>query len=335
MKHRPLGGSGIEASVVGFGAWAIGGWMWGGADRAAAVRAIHAALDAGINLIDTAPIYGFGASEEIVGEALRGRRDKAVLATKCGLVWHVEKGDHFFNSDEKHPRADATERKVYRCLDPKVIRHEVEQSLRRLGVETIDLYQTHWQDPTTPVADTMAELLTLKQAGKIRAIGVSNATPEQMDQYRAVGTLDSDQELYSMLDRKVEASQLPYCAGHGLAFLAYSPIAQGLLTGKIGPDRAFDEGDQRNLKPRFSVENRRKVAAMLDVFRPVADAHRVTPAQLAIAWTVSQTGCTHALVGARTPEQAAENAKAGDVELAPADLDVMRKAIETHAADIP
>jgi len=335
MKHRPLGGSGIEASVVGFGAWAIGGWMWGGADRAAAVRAIHAALDAGINLIDTAPIYGFGASEEIVGEALRGRRDKAVLATKCGLVWHVEKGDHFFNSDEKHPRADATERKVYRCLDPKVIRHEVEQSLRRLGVETIDLYQTHWQDPTTPVADTMAELLTLKQAGKIRAIGVSNATPEQIDQYRAVGTLDSDQELYSMLDRKVEASQLPYCAGHGLAFLAYSPIAQGLLTGKIGPDRAFDEGDQRNLKPRFSVENRRKVAAMLDVFRPVADAHRVTPAQLAIAWTVSQTGCTHALVGARTPEQAAENAKAGDVELAPADLDVMRKAIETHAADIP
>ena len=335
MKHRPLGVSGIEASVVGFGAWAVGGWMWGGADRAAAVRAIHAALDAGINLIDTAPIYGFGISEEIVDEALRGRRDQAVLATKCGLVWHVEKGDHFFNSDEKHPRADATERKVCRCLDPKIIRYEIEQSLRRLGVETIDLYQTHWQESMTPVTDTMAELLKLKQEGKIRAIGVSNATPEQMDQYRAVGPLDSDQELYNMLDRNAEASQLPYCTDHGMAFLAYSSIAQGLLTGKIGPDRTFDEGDQRNLNPRFGVENRRKVAAMLNAFRPVADRRGVTLTQLAIAWTVSQPDCTHALVGARTPEQAAENAKAGDVELSQADLDAMRKAIETHTADIP
>ena len=334
MKYRSLGKSGIESSVVGLGAWAIGGWMWGGADEAESVRAIHAAIDGGLNLIDTAPVYGFGLSEEVVGKAIRDRRDKVVLATKCGLIWHEERGEFFFASDEKHP-ADEGQIKVYRCLAPDTIRREVEWSLKRLGTDRIDLLQTHWQDSTTPVADTMHTLMELKKEGKIRAIGCSNATPEQMDEYRAAGELDVDQELFSMLDRKQQRENLPYCAEHKIAFFAYSPLAQGLLTGNIGPDRTFQDGDQRRDKPRFSAENRLKIQRLLDLFRPIAERHGVSLGQLAIAWTLAQEGCSHALVGARTARQATENAKAGAVELTRGELQAMGKAIEEHAVDIP
>lgn len=315
MKYRPLGDSGIEASVIGLGTWAIGGWMWGGTDRKDSVRAIHASLDAGANLIDTAPVYGFGVSEEIVGEAISGRRDKVVLATKCGLVWDTEKGDPFFSSDAHHPAPDATQYNVFRYLAPSSIRREVENSLKRLGTDYIDLYQTHWQETVTPIADTMGELLRLKEEGKIRAIGVSNATAEQMAQYRAAGALDSDQENYSMLDRAAEKDQLPFCHEKGVAFLSYSTLGQGLLTGKIPPERTFEKGDQRNLKPAFTRENREKVAAMLQRLAPFAEKHGATLGQLALAWTFRQPGCTHVLVGARTPDQAKGNALAGDMTL--------------------
>ncbi len=334
MKYRRLGASGIEASVVGLGTWAIGGWMWGGSNESEAIKTIHVAIDAGMNLVDTAPAYGFGLSEEIVGKAIRDRRDKVVLATKCGLIWHEEKGYFFFASDEKHPTDDGRI-KVYKCLSPETIRYEVEQSLNRLGTDRIDLFQTHWQSSTTPIADTMETLMKLKDEGKIRAIGCSNASPGQMDEYRVTGQLDADQELFSMLDRKHEQDNLPYCAEHGISFLAYSPLGQGLLTGKIGPERTFREGDQRNNKPRFSIENRQKLTAMLEAFRPIAERHQISLGQLAIAWTAAQPGCSHALIGARTVEQATENARAGDVELADAELQTMRRVIEQHAAEIP
>ena len=334
MKYRRLGASGIEASVVGLGTWAIGGWMWGGSDEVEAIKAIHAAIDAGMNLIDTAPVYGFGLSEETVGKAIRDRRGKVVLATKCGLIWHEEKGDFYFASDDKHPTDDGRI-KVYKCLSPETIRYEVERSLSRLGTDCIDLFQTHWPSSTTPIADTMETLMKLKDEGKIRAIGCSNASPGQMDEYRATGQLDTDQELFSMLDRKHEQDDLPYCAEHGISFLAYSSLGQGLLTGKIGPERTFREGDQRSKKPRFSVENRQKVMTMLDAFRPIAERHEVSLGQLAIAWTLARPGCSHALVGARTVEQATENARAGDVELADAELQTMQKAIGQHAAKTP
>jgi aryl-alcohol dehydrogenase-like predicted oxidoreductase len=331
MKYRALGGSGIQASVVGLGTWVIGGWMWGGADDQESIHAIQAALDAGINLLDTAPVYGFGHSEELVGKAIRGRRDKVVLATKCGLIWNEAKGEFFFASDDKQP-TDKGGIKVYRHLSPASIRLEVEQSLKRLGTDRIDLFQTHWQDPTTPIAETMAELMKLKQEGKIRAIGCSNATPAEMDEYRRAGSLDTDQELYSMLDRKPESSHLPYVAKHGMAFLAYSPLAQGLLTGAVGPDRVFEAGDQRNANPRFSVDNRRRIQAMLDQYRVIADRHSISLGQLAIAWTVAQTGCSHALVGARSSRQAVENAKAGGVTLTQDEVQTIRAAIEQHTA---
>ena len=322
MKYRPLGQSGIEASVVGLGTWAIGGWMWGGTEEEASIAAICASIDAGINLIDTAPAYGQGLSEEIVGKAIRGRRDKVVIATKCGLVWHVQgKGTHHF---------DAWGTSIFKYLGPEAVRHEVEESLRRLQVDVIDLYQTHWQDETTPIEDTMAELLALKDEGKIRAIGASNATVEQLERYRSVGPLDVDQELYSMLDRKLDDEQLPYCLEHSIAVLAYSPLAQGLLTGAIGPDRVFPEDDQRSWKPRFSVENRRRAVGLVEDLRPIAEKYSLTLAQLAIAWTVSRPGLTHALVGARDTAQAVENAGAGDVTLTPEEMTQIETSLAKH-----
>lgn len=333
MISRPLGASGIPASAVGLGTWAIGGWMWGGADERDAVAAVHAALDAGVTLIDTAPMYGFGASERLVGRAIADRRDRVVLASKCGLVWTGTRGEHFFNTDDQQPNPQGRTQ-VYRCLAPDSVRAELEASLRRLQTDVIDLYQTHWQESTTAVEDTMAELLRLKDEGKIRAIGCSNATPDQMRRYAAVGQLDADQELYSMLDRSGAEANLGHCAANGLAFLAYSPLAQGLLTGRMGPDRRFAEGDQRLQKPRFSVDNRLRIQQMLAEFEPIAAGYSLTLGQAVLAWTLAQPGCTHVLVGARDPRQAIENARAGAVTLSPADLRTMDAIAATHLPDI-
>ena len=314
MKYRPLGQSGIHASTVAVGAWAIGGWMWGGQDEGQSIRAIQAALDAGINLIDTAPMYGFGISERTVGKAVAGRRDKVVIATKCGLRWDTDKGEPHFRTTDKaiDSRGEIV---VRRCCEAASIMEEVEHSLQRLNTDYLDLLQTHWQDASTPIEETATALLRLKEQGKVRAIGASNATPEQLDIYRTLSGLDTDQEKYSMLFRDAERSQLPYCREHGVAFLAYSPLVNGLLTGKIGPDRTFPPGDLRATRPLFSQDNRRAIAAMLSAIQPLADSHRVTLAQLVIAWTLHQPGVTHALVGVRDPAQAQENAAAADLEL--------------------
>jgi methylglyoxal reductase len=327
MILRGLGQSGLEASAVAFGAWALGGWMWGGVEQNDPVRALHAALDNGINFIDTAPAYGMGRSEEVVGQAIHDRRDRVVLATKVGLVWNIEKGERFFQT------IDPVDRKkyvVHRYLGPESIRYEVEQSLKRLQTDYIDLYQTHWQDPNTPIGETMVELLRLKEEGKIRAIGVSNCTPDQIDTYREVGPVDSDQEQYSMISPGAEDELLPYCESNGLAFLAYSPIGQGLLTGKVGPERTFPMSDQRSNKKEFSVENRKRVMQMLQAFRPVTDRHDCTLTQLAIAWTIHRPGCSHALVGARNATQAAENAGAAAIRLSDEDQQLMNSVIEEY-----
>ena len=329
MRTRPLGTSGIEASVVAFGGWAIGGWRCGGTDDTQAVRAIHAAIDCGMNFIDTAPVYGFGLSESIIGEAIKGKRDKVVLATKCGLITDPTRGTRHFRTNVFNFDDDGLIQ-VNRCCQPDSIKQEVEGSLRRLKTDHIDLFQTHWQDPTTPIADTMGALLDLKKQGKIRAIGCSNASSKQMQEYRDVGPLDSDQERYSMLDRALEQDQLPYCHKHGVSVLAYSPLGQGLLTGKLTPGRQFPVGDLRYNNPKFSDDMRTKVATMLAKFQPIADAHGVTMTQVVIAWTISQPGLTHALCGARTPEQVLENAKAGDVVLTEAELKTMNDAVAAY-----
>ncbi len=333
MEFRVIGESDIKASVVGFGAWAIGGWMWGGTDRKAAIRAIQAGIDEGINLIDTAPIYGFGASEEIVGEAIKPYREKIVLATKCGLVWHVQKGDHFFDSDDSSPTNVNPTRRVFRYLGSESIRYEIEQSLRRLQTDYVDLYQTHWQESTTPIAETMEELLKLKKEGKIRAIGVSNVTIPQLEQYRNAGQVDSDQEKYNMLDRGHEKDLLPFCAEKNIAFLAYSPLAQGLLTGRIGPDRVFRPGDQRRNNPRFSRDSITRIDRLLKQFEKIASDHDATISQIVLAWTLSQRGCTHVLAGARTPEQVKENAGAGTIRLSGDEVRTISSALARYEAE--
>lgn len=284
------------------------------------VRSIHASLDAGVNFIDTAPAYGLGLSERIVGEALRGRRDKVILATKCGLVWHTTKGNFFVEQEGT---------RIHRYLGADSIRYEVEHSLRRLETDYIDLYQTHWQDATTPIEETMGALLDLKREGKIRAIGVSNCTVAQVAQYRSVGPLDAAQEKYSLLQRDLEREYLPYCAQNHIAVLAYSPLANGLLTGTIDPERIFPEDDLRHGNPMFSRESRIRVREMLDRVQPVARKYGFTDGQMAIAWALAQPGIAHALVGARDTHQAAENAMAGSALLAASDVRLITEAART------
>lgn len=325
MLTREIGQSGIAASAIGLGTWAIGGWMWGGTDEAQSIAAIQASIDEGVSLIDTAPAYGQGLSEEIVGKAIRGRRDNVVLATKCGLVWHTTKGNHFFDYDG---------RPVHRYLGRESIVHEVEQSLRRLGTDHIDHYITHWQDPTTPVAETMEALETLKAQGKIRSIGASNVSVADVEAYAAVGQLDAVQQEYSMVVRDIEDSLVPLCATHGISVLSYSSLALGLLSGKIGPDRVFTGDDQRKDNPRFSTGNREKVARLMRDIRVIADDHGATEAQVVIAWTLQQPGITFALCGARNPRQAKENAGAGRIRLSPDEIKRISEASRRHLIDL-
>lgn len=326
MKTRPLGSSGLQASVVGLGTWVLGGGaIWGtDTDDAESVRAIHTALDAGINLIDTAPAYGWGRSEEVVGRAIRGRRNQVILATKCGLWTDDDRGSFFTEFDGRIMR---------RSLRPDTITVEIERSLKRLGVECIDLYQVHWPSVPpdfTPIADTMACLLGARDAGKIRALGVCNVVPDELEDYLRCGAVVSDQFRYSMLHRDPERDILPLCARRGLATLTYMSLEQGLLTGKVGLGRVFKPGEFRSNEawnPWLALPNRRRVLDLLAGWSDLARKHDCTLAQLVIAWTVTQRGVTHALIGGRTAAQVRENARGGELELEPADVERMRRDV--------
>jgi len=328
MKTRPLGNSGLHASIVGLGTWVLGGGAaWGrDTDDKESVRTIHAALDAGINLIDTAPAYGWGRSEEIVGKAIKGRRDKVILATKCGLWTDDERGSFFTEFDGRTMR---------RSLRPDTIAIEIERSLKRLGVECIDLYQTHWPSVPpdfTPIADTMDCLLNLRKSGKIRAIGVCNVSLGELKENVRCGPVVSDQFRYSMLHRDSEQDILPYCEQRGLATLTYMSLEQGLLTGKVGMDRVFNKDEFRSNEawnPWIAQRNRGRVLELLESWHDLTDKYSCTLAQLVIAWTAAQPGVTHVLCGARHVEQAKENAVAGNLQLAPDDLEQMRHDVET------
>jgi len=323
MQKRYIGQSGIQSSAVCLGTWAIGGGAWWGkTEDKESIRTIQAALDNGISLIDTAPVYGFGRSEKVIGKAIHGRRDQVVLATKCGLWWHDEQGVEFFQLEG---------RTVRRLLNPVTIRQELEMSLKRLQTDYLDLYQTHWQSlqpDQEPIAETMNCLLSLKREGKIKAIGVSNATLDEIRQYQAAGQLDAVQPRYSMLDRAIEKDLLPYCLKHKIGILAYSPLEQGLLTGKIGMDRKFEESEFRNNIPWFKPENRRRVLDMLAQWQDLTHKYKCTLGQLVIAWSLAQPGLTFVLCGARHTGQAQENAGAGDLILDPGDIARLRHDAE-------
>lgn len=335
MEKRRLGDSGLQVSKVAFGAWAIGGWQWGGSDDDAAVAALRAGLDAGMTSIDTAPVYGFGRSERVVGRALAGVRARAQVLTKVGLVWEEERGEFFFEG----PDQDGVVRRVYKNSRPDSIRREVEASLARLGVETLDLVQIHWPDATTPIAESVGALARLREEGKLRAVGVSNFGPAQLDEaVRGLGDvpLASTQERYSLVARGIEQGALPWALAHGVGVLAYSPIEQGLLTGKVGLERTFPAGDNRQKRGTFTPENRRRVHALLErVVRPPAERLGATWAQVVIAWTVARPGITCALVGARNAEQARENARAAELELTPGEWTAIDRGFAELELDPP
>ncbi len=329
MKYLKLGNTDLNASVIGLGTWVMGGGvLWGkNPDDNESIRAIHASLDKGVNLIDTAPAYGFGRSEEVVGKAIKGQRDKFIIATKCGLWWHDNRGSLFVeNFDGKA---------LYRSLRPDTIQIEIEDSLRRLDTDYIDLYQTHWpavEPDKTPIEDTMACLNQLKDQGKIREIAVSNVSLDELKEHMRQGLIASNQFRYSMLYRVPEADMLPFCHENNIATLTYMSLEQGLLTGKVGMERDFGESEWRSnpdWNPWFKRSNRGKILDMLSGWQGLTQQYACSMAQLVIAWTAAQHGVTHVLCGARNTEQALDNAAAGILEIDSSDLARIRSDVES------
>ena len=325
MEYRKLGGSDLNVSVVTFGAWAAGGWMWGGTERSKAVNAIRAAYDLGVTSIDTAPIYGQGTSEEIVGEAIKNiPRDKVQILTKFGLRWDDKHGAFSFNSQDN----DGNPIDVYRNSCKESIVYECECSLRRLETDYIDLYQIHRPDPTTPIQETMEAVAQLIKEGKVRYAGVSNYDAEQMAEAQKYVPLVSNQVAYSMVLRDIEADLVPFTLKHNKSILAYSPLQRGLLTGKMQPGHQFTEGDHRKDQHYFSDENIKRDGAFLDKIKPLADEKNATLSQLVIRWTVEQPGITIALVGARNAEQAIENANAIRIKLSELEIKMISDELD-------
>lgn len=291
MERRPLGESGLRVSTVALGTWAMGGTVetWGHVDDRESIAAIHQALDCGINLIDTAPIYGLGHCEEIVGKAVQGRRDEAILATKCGLMFPQRK-------DELPPRS----------LSRDSVFRECDDSLRRLRTDVIDLYQCHWPDPETPIQQTMEALITLQEQGKIRAIGLSNFSCEQITAAREFGPVHCLQPPFSMLHLRTAEDLIPYCLEYRVGVIPYSPLAKGLLTGKFGQDSTFS--DIRATDPEFFGDRYQRNLRLVERLGEIARAYDKTVTQLVINWTTTYPGVTAPIVGAKRPSQVLENA---------------------------
>lgn len=325
MEHRQLGKSDLSVPVISFGAWAIGGWMWGGTDDNDAITAIQRGIDEGITMIDTAPTYGMGHSETIVGQAIEGRRDEVLIATKCGVRFDLELERPGFQTTDN----DGNPITLQGSLKKDSIKYELEQSLKRLNIDVIDLYQCHWPDPETPWQETMEAMVEAQEEGKIRAIGLSNVHVSQIEECMRHATIASIQPEYNPLLRIIERDVLPFCIEHEIGILPYSPIAQGLMSGKVGMDREFPEGDIRNTKPWFKPENRKRVLDVLTVLEPIAASHKATLAQLTIAWVLAQPGVTSALVGARNADQVVENARAADIKLSDDEIQLFRDAVES------
>jgi methylglyoxal reductase len=316
MSTRRLGRSDLQIHPVVLGAWAIGGSMWGGQDEKRSIDAIAASIDAGVNLIDTAPVYGLGKSEELVGRAIRGRRDQVLIATKCGLTWDRAEGTLRFTMID----VDESPRPIHYDMSPAAVRRGLEDSLRRLGTDRIDLLQIHWPDPAIPTDQMFEEMLRLKQEGKVRWLGVCNFSRPQLEVGKRVAEIVSQQPQYNLLDREIEAEVLPWCQREQVGVIVYSPMARGLLTGKYGLDHQFPANDHRAGIRWFGPAWRPRVLAALEKARPIAAGYGISLGNLAVAWTLAQPGVTGAIVGARDAAQAQENARAASVRLAPADV---------------
>lgn len=311
MEFTKLGNTDIKISKLTFGAWAIGGWMWGGSDEKDALRAIETSIDLGMTTIDTAPVYGFGKSESLVGKAIKDKRDRVQILTKYGLRWESKHGKFYFSStDENGRKID-----IYKYAAPESVINECEESLKRLNTDYIDLLQIHWHDPTTPIESTMEAVLRLREQGKIRAAGVCNYSAEQMKIAEKIIEIETNQVPYSMVLRDIEKDVVPYCLQTGKGVLAYSPLQRGILTGKITSDYHFNEGDHRPSTPFYKEPNLSRINHFLNDIKPLADENGLSLAQLVLCWTMQQPAINAVLAGARNPSQVKENIKAGEFTL--------------------
>lgn len=316
MRTRRLGYTDLELTTVGLGTWAMGGpWQfgWGPQDDDDAVAAILKALDLGVNWIDTAAVYGLGHSEELVGKALKRTKHKPFIATKCGLLWN-----------EKREKVS--------CLKRESIRRECHASLKRLGVEVIDLYQMHWPDPEEDIEDAWEEMAKLAADGKVRYTGVSNYNAKQIEHIRRIHKVASLQPPYSMLHREVEDGLLSYCAENKIGVVAYSPMQRGLLTGKFSrrhlESLAVDDHRRRN--PDFQEPQFSATLELVEKLRKIAERNGRTRAQLAISWVLRRPEVTAAIVGARRPSQIIETAPASDWELGRKESDEIETLLTEH-----
>lgn len=326
MEYRKLADSDLELSVITFGSWAVGSWMWGKTERNDAIGAIRTAYELGVTSIDTAPVYGQGDSEEIVGEAIQGiPRDKIQILTKFGMRWDVKKGTFAFKSKNNNGQ----DIDIYKYGGKESVIKECEDSLRRLKTDYIDLYQIHWPDPSTPVNETFEAVAKLIDQGKVRYAGVCNYDTPLLEEVKKTISIVSDQVPFSMVNREIQNEIVPYCIKHGKSILAYSPMQGGLLTGKMKPGYVFAEGDHRKNNKYFTDENIQRTNDFLERIKPLADEKGATLSQLIIRWTIEQPGITIALVGARNVRQAKQNAEAINVKLSHEEIEFINKQLET------
>lgn len=314
MKYVQFGKTDMEVSRVVFGTWVTGGWAWGGSDESESIRAIIRAFELGINFIDTAPVYGFGLSEEIVGRAIQqwGRRDDIVLATKCGLEW------------------DDRQIHIRRNSSPERIRFEAEQSLKRLGVDCIDLYQVHWPDSDTPFESTMAALEKLRDEGKIRYIGLSNFNVDQIEACLKATTVSSLQPPFNVFERGSEKELLPFCESHELGTLVYGGLCRGLLTGKFTGDEKFPKGDLRRGDPKFKPDKFKQYVKAVNAMKKIAADYGKSMAQFALRWALQQAGVTTVIAGARTSAQLEDNVGISGWSITPEDLKKVDEILARH-----
>ena len=323
MQTRQLGKTQLELTTIGIGTWAIGGgdWSfgWGDQNEKEAISGIHKGVELGVNWVDTAAIYGDGASETLVGKALCGIPDseRPLVATKCGRIM----------------QEDGT---VRGCLKKESVVRECEASLRRLGVESIDLYQIHWPDPDEDIEEAWSAMVQLKEAGKIREMGVSNHGIEQMERLQPIHPIASLQPPYSMLNREVEEGHLPYCGENGVGVVCYSPMAKGLLTGAFSQERseALSDKDHRSRDPKFSSPQLDLNLEVVDAIRPLAEESGRPVGRLPLAWVLRRPEVTSAIVGVRNPSQIEQTVGGGDWHLTEEELHVVEGALELRAAKL-
>lgn len=314
MERRRLGGTDIELSVIGLGTWVFGG-RWGGTDDADSLAACHAAIDAGVNWIDTADIYGQGRAEKIVGQVLRDRPGEVIVATKGGVAWEFSPG-----------------LTIWREASGDYMRMSLERSLVALGVDCVDLYQVHWPVTGVPAADTMSAMADLKAQGKIRAIGVSNYGPGDLAAAGAAGPLDSFQPGYHLFRRDIEAVELPWCAANGVGVIAYGPLAHGLFTGKMDAATSFGADDWRAASELFCDDAfPDRIAAVAELQQVADEAGRPGGvAELAIAWVLRRPEVTAAIIGARNAEQAHANAALAGAPLGDDEAEAIQGVLDRH-----